>query len=1035
MVAVLRGIWHRRGLSTAILIVAVVAVAATALGPIWYSAAGTSTVRDTISAAPATGQVIDVTRTADPSGPDAVRRVDAVKAELRDSPDRWYAPPTEALEFVTASADERKDAILAWRSGCCAHLTFTAGRCPHAPNEVLVSAPDARTQHIGSTLRLTSFSGPDGTPAPLRVVGVYRPKNPDDTYWAGRDYFGPVGGNLGTATSGMPPDAIFTTKSTFESAAIDDAVARVNGRVDVTVPLRTDALSAADAEPLRHAVRGLLGNPRLHTSDLTVTTTVPDTLTEAIKGHAAFSVPLTLVTVQLMLLCWLLLFLVVNDAVEARGAEIALAKLRGLGRFRLLGFGLAEPLVLLIAAWPLGVLVGRLAAGALAGPLLRADTPASLGAMAWLVGLGATVGGLPAAGWAARATLTRSVTEQWRRRSGGSAARRGWVLDAVLLALAAAALVEMVASGGLAGDDPQPIALLTPGIVSLAAAVLASRVLPPACRALHGRTRRRGGIGAFLALRQIARRPGGARTTIVLATSFALATYAVAAWAVAQHNYRSVARTTVGAATVLTVAPHSGTDLAAVVDRADPGGRSAVAVDAVPANANDGTTMLAVDTRRFAAVAHWQQDFADAPLPDLLHTITPSAVSPVRLTGDKIRVKVATKDADSSGHLDLTLNASVRAPGANGLTPAHLGPLDADAQQTLDAALPSCAQGCALHHLYVESSGEDSSAIHADLRITSIEQRVHGTWQPVTAALGTTDAWRFFGDVQKIGTATVRPDGPALRVRIDADQGWGALGELGFGPNVAPATLPVIATPSFLRTGARTDLTGLDGQRVDVTAAASAHALPGMRGPGLLVDRRLARNIGSGTSGTTLQQVWVAPGAAQRIRERLTAAGVTVLDETGAAARQRHLARQGPGLALVLLLAEAVAATLLAIGGVILGLYATGRRRGYELSALDAAGARRGALRAGLLIEQGVVLGFGALAGFAVGWATAWLTLPAVPEFATRPAGPPLSYVPAPAPLVLVLVGTVLLVALAAGGMTGMILRRTRADRLREVPA
>ena len=63
------------------------------------------------------------------------------------------------------------------------------------------------------------------------------------------------------------------------------------------------------------------------------------------------------------------------------------------------------------------------------------------------------------------------------------------------------------------------------------------------------------------------------RTTIVLATAFALAGFAAGIWSVSVANIRAVADARVGAATVLAVVPPAGHDLAAIVDRIDPGGR------------------------------------------------------------------------------------------------------------------------------------------------------------------------------------------------------------------------------------------------------------------------------------------------------------------------------------------------------------------------------------------------------------------------------------------------------------------------------
>jgi hypothetical protein len=172
---------------------------------------------------------------------------------------------------------------------------------------------------------------------------------------------------------------------------------------------------------------------------------------------------------------------------------------------------------------------------------------------------------------AARRTLSRTVVEQWQRASRGGA-ERGWVVDAILLTATVAGLIELRVSGQIGSARQGALGLLVPGLLGVAVAVVASRLLVVACRAGFGVTRRRGWIGPFLALRHVARRPGGMRTTIVLATAFALAGFAVATWSVALTNVRSVADARVGAAAVLTVTPPNGTSLARIVDRIDPGG-------------------------------------------------------------------------------------------------------------------------------------------------------------------------------------------------------------------------------------------------------------------------------------------------------------------------------------------------------------------------------------------------------------------------------------------------------------------------------
>ena len=66
---------------------------------------------------------------------------------------------------------------------------------------------------------------------------------------------------------------------------------------------------------------------------------------------------------------------------------------------------------------------------------------------------------------------------------------------------------------------------------------------------------------------------------MVLTTAFALTGFAVAAWSVNRGNDRLIAGTQVGAPAMLMVSVPPGRDLGTVVDRVDPGGRRAAAVD------------------------------------------------------------------------------------------------------------------------------------------------------------------------------------------------------------------------------------------------------------------------------------------------------------------------------------------------------------------------------------------------------------------------------------------------------------------------
>ena len=196
----------------------------------------------------------------------------------------------------------------------------------------------------------------------------------------------------------------------------------------------------------------------------------------------------------------------------------------------------------------------------------------------------------------------------------------------------------------------------------------------------------------FLAIRHVARRPGGVRTTIVLATAFALAAFAVSAWSVGRGNQQRVAALEVGAPAVLTVSVPAGKDLGTIVARADPGGRMAAAVNSYTSTASGtaGLTTLAVDPQRFARVAAWLPGLAQAAAGALVAGLDPRAPQPVILTGDTVRITVTVHGLSPAGSL---LAADV----TTGASPVSLGTLPARGTATLTGQLVGCP--CVLQDL------------------------------------------------------------------------------------------------------------------------------------------------------------------------------------------------------------------------------------------------------------------------------------------------------------------------------------------------
>ena len=1029
LAGLVRGLLHRGGSAVMIFAAALVASAAAATGPAYYAAARTSILQDTVTGTGYLGRGFE----ADQTG--AVNRlmgplVAQVRAELgggrggRAGIGRLFAPPVQALEAQAVDIPLDASIPLVWRSGVCAQLRIR-GSCPARRGQVLISSSLSRTLalphpwRIGQRLPLPGWGK-------LTVTGIYTPPDISKDYWFGRgpSYFPHEHPPDGPSKHPLLYDAMFTSRATMTGTS---PVTQGTGVLDYL--LRPAHLSPADVPGLLAGMNALANSVRLNAQQVIVTSEIPATLGTVESGWNAIAVPVLLITAQLLVPVWLLLFLAVRDAAEARGPEIALAKLRGYGPWRSIVFGLSEPALLLLVALPAGALAGWAITEALGRVLLRPGTPVGLPPLAWAAAAAATAGGLTAMLIAAWRTVRRPVVEQWRR-TGQRAAGRGWVLDAVLLTGAVAGLIDLVVGGQITSARRSVLGLLVPGLVGLAVAVVASRLLPVACRALFqptSRDRGVGGLGGFLAVRHIVRRAGAVRTTMVLTTAFALAGFAVAAWSVNRGNDQLIAGTEVGAPAVLTVSVPPGRDLGAVVDRVDPEGRLAAAVDRYTSltSGTAGLSVLGVQPQRFARVAYWNHSFAAAPLPSLAAALAPPAPPPVTLTGDAVRVTVRVRSLVPAG---AELAANVVVPAGTGLTPVSLGRLPARGTVTLTGQLTGCP--CTLHDLTINVvTGQAPPSVAGNLVLTRLQVHRGTGWVAVDA--GFTDASRWRPGITDHPPDVIRAAASGL--------GWRFVTPGDQSPAIVvadrPAVLPAIVSAA-LTGGRRGTFTGvgLDGGPLPVRPVAAAAAVPAAPASGVIVDRRYAELAADGNLSGVTEQVWVAAGARQLIEARLASAHVRVLSVQEAGAVAARLGRQGPGLASVLFLADAAAAAVLAVAGAILGLYLSARRRRYEYAALVASGVARRTLRRALVAEQVAVLGFGAVVGIAAGLAAAAVVLPNVPEF-IGPVGPPLSYTPQAGQLAVLLGVAAALMLAAAVAASVVLVHGVRLSQLREAPA
>ncbi|MCK2220695.1 FtsX-like permease family protein [Actinomadura sp. ATCC 31491] len=381
------------------------------------------------------------------------------------------------------------------------------------------------------------------------------------------------------------------------------------------------------------------------------------------------------------------------------------------------------------------------------------------------------------------------------------------------------------------------------------------------------------------------------------------------------------------------------------------------------------------------------------------------------LRGDRLRVRVRRPAA---GGWTVRLSAVLRVPGT--LRPAllPLGELRGGSGTHAWNLPPACArETCELRALRGEPvpPPQFDEPAYVRVSVTGLAVREQGRWRALDLP-----AWRVDEDpdardgsfaITMTGNQTLRPD------------------------TYAPEPAAVVVGP----VGAKA-VPGLDnGYAAPVKAAVDAAAAPGLTDAGVLMDLEQADRIAYGVHDKAVHQVWTRLSDTAALERELERQGLSVVSRRHVADLTASFAGQGPGLALLLLLASALAAAALALGRTVLALQTAARRRGYELAALEAAGARVRALRVALLLEQVVTTAAGTLAGLAAGLLAAWAALGRIPQFAEAPVTPPLPHEVAAAPVALVVGAALLVSLLAAVVVAELLLRGIRVERLRDTPA
>jgi hypothetical protein len=174
-------------------------------------------------------------------------------------------------------------------------------------------------------------------------------------------------------------------------------------------------------------------------------------------------------------------------------------------------------------------------------------------------------------------------------------------------------------------------------------------------------------------------------------------------------------------------------------------------------------------------------------------------------------------------------------------------------------------------------------------------------------------------------------------------------------------------------------IVSLDHQYVESRQVQSLSLLPRLGQQGVLVDLRYLEQTLIGESVRENTEIWLGPAAPADAADQFRGLGLAVVDETGVAATEAALARQGPALALQFHLAAAIFGVLLALGGLGLVAAVDRRARAADLRALRIQGLRRRMMRRAALWGYLSTVVLAALAGLAaalVAWTAAGDHLP-----------------------------------------------------------
>ncbi|NUT38204.1 MAG: ABC transporter permease, partial [Hamadaea sp.] len=494
-----RGLRYRAGRSLLVLLMATVATTAAAMVPSYQRGAEESVARDaldqgTVQQTALVVQLPTVRNEEKPPAAEAEKPADLNQAAARADTILSQGGVVKDLivgKAIHAETNLRLASLpvgqifaghLVYRADVCTHVRVD-GRCPNAPDEVMLSARAAAFLKVAVGDRLPIALGREGdegrtskgggmatvrtippSTAP-KVVGLYTPEDPANPYWSATPSmlaFSPIG-DVHNHNTYWNLDAVFAGATADVESFPGTSVRR-----SVSYWLNLGDVGTAEAARLDADLR--TATRTLSDERMSLRSGLPGLIAEIRKDQDAIATTVPVGAVPLLVLAVAVLMVLVAALTEERGPEIALARLHGYANQRVGAFGLGEVLLLITLAAPLGLLLSRIVLAIIAAVWLAPGT--SL-AFTWhpvaAVGIALLVAYASAALASRRVFGTRIVT--LLRRVPQRMTWRASALEGAAVALAIAALVTAWQ------DRSSSLAVLTAPLLAIVAGVVGGRLL------------------------------------------------------------------------------------------------------------------------------------------------------------------------------------------------------------------------------------------------------------------------------------------------------------------------------------------------------------------------------------------------------------------------------------------------------------------------------------------------------------------------------------------------------------------------------